>query len=232
MKITLNKLGTKDLATLAQRIISASKGGDYTLAENHEILAHLEKEYNAYDAVYTKHAFSGKGKEVAKVDAERDKLYRDIKGFLKGYRGLSSVPHAALAEELYQVFVNFGLDIDRLSYSAQTAQTKKLIEELEKAENKTKIKTLGLEQAMKDFKAAQTNFEVLYAEQAEANAELRSVQSASSSRRSLEYALRNYLNLVTVMKDLPNGKTLYAELSEIVKSARNSTLSAPKNKEG
>ena len=34
MKITLQKLSTKDLATLAQRIINSSKNGNYTVVEN------------------------------------------------------------------------------------------------------------------------------------------------------------------------------------------------------
>lgn len=37
MKITLTALSTKNLATLAQRIINSSQTGNYTIVENHPL---------------------------------------------------------------------------------------------------------------------------------------------------------------------------------------------------
>ena len=62
-----------------------------------------------------------------------------VKNFLWGYRQVSSAPHADKAKELYELIKGFGTDLDRLSYSAESAQMKKLIEELEKTENKKDI---------------------------------------------------------------------------------------------
>lgn len=54
----------------------------------------------------------------------------------------------------------------------------------------------------------------------------RQIASASSTRKDLEQMLRSYLNLITAMKDVPDWTKLYHDLNEIVKAAKNSSLSA------
>lgn len=228
MKITLTSLSTKNLATLAQRTINSSQAGNYTIVENHPLLLSLIASYQNYDTVYTKLTYSGKGKEVATADKERDVAFSNMKAFLNGYRKLTSVANYQDAEALYKVFQMFGLDLDRLSYSAETAQLKKLIEELEKPDNTLRIINLSLVAAFDDLKTKHTDFEILFAQQAEANADLRQISSASSSRKELEQVLRSYLNLITAMKDVPDWSNLYHDLNEIVKAARNSVLPASK----
>ena len=223
--INLSKLTTKNLATLAQRIINSSQSGNYTIIENHPLLVALSASYEKYDAVYTKLTYSGKGKDVAAADKERDAAFSSLKAFLNGYRQLASAANYEDAEALYTVFKTFGLDIDTMSYSAETAQMKKLIEALELPENTARIAHLSLESAVEDLKTKQEAFETLFAEQAEANAELRDTASASSIRKELEQALRAYLTLLTAMKDVPDWTKLYFDLNEIVKAARNSHLS-------
>ena len=224
MKINLSRINTKNLATLAQRLINSSKTGEYTIVDGHPLLLALETSYNDYDAIYTKQTYSGKGKEVAQADKERDMAFANMKAFLNGYRKLNSMKNYQDAEELYAVFKKFGLRLDIMSYSAQSAQLKKLIEELEKPENTLRIKNLLLVPAFTELKTKHDAFEVLYAEQAEANADLRNLPSATSVRKNLEKALRAYINLITAMKDLPDWSILYHELNEIVKAAKNSDL--------
>lgn len=224
MKITLTKLSTKDLATLAQRIITNSQSGKYPVISNHPLLLVLQTSYNSYDAVYAKQIYSGKGKDVAGLDHERDVAYNNLKGFLNGYRKLRSATNYQSAEDLYSVFKTFGLDIDRLSYSSQTAQMRKLIEVLEFPENQQKIKALSLDIAFQDLKNTQETFEVIFAEQAAANADLRLMASASTIRRDLEKALKSYLSLITVMKDISGWETFYADINELVKAAKNSSI--------
>ncbi|MEG0851661.1 MAG: DUF6261 family protein [Flavobacterium sp.] len=224
MKITLTALSTKNLATLAQRIINSSESGNYTLIEGHPLLLALATSYSTYDAVYTKLTYSGKGKEVATADKERDAAFSSIKAFLNGYRKLPFAANHTDAEALYTIFKQFGLNLDTLSYSAQTAQLKKLIEELEKPENVQRIENLTITTAFNDLKTKHQAFETVFAEQAEANADLRTIASASSTRKELEQRLRSYFSLITAMKDMPEWSKLYYDLNEIVKAAKNSTL--------
>lgn len=83
MKITLTTLTTKNLATLAQRIINSSQTGNHTIVENHPLLLALISSYEKYDAVYAKLTYSGKGKEVATADKERDAAFSSLKAFFK-----------------------------------------------------------------------------------------------------------------------------------------------------
>lgn len=229
MKITLTALSTKNLATLAQRIINSSQSGNYTIIEGYPLLMALATSYSTYDAVYTKLTYSGKGKEVAAADKERDAAFSSIKAFLNGYRKLPFAANHTDAEALYTIFKQFGLNLDTLSYSAQTAQLKKLIEELEKPENTQRIENLTITTAFNDLKTKHQAFETVFAEQAEANADLRTIASASSTRKELEQRLRSYFSLITAMKDMPEWSKLYYDLNEIVKAAKNSTLSANGN---
>ena len=223
MKITLARLTTKDLATLAQRVIQISKNEKHQKTQQQNpLLADLEKKSQAYDEVYAKQIFSGKGKSVAEADEAMDRAFVSVKNFLWGYQQVSSVPHSDKAKELYELIKGFGTDLDRLSYSAESAQMKKLIEELEKTENKTKLTALSLTTAFTDLKTKQENFEQIYAEQVEANADLRKTPSATAFRRELEKTLRAYLDFVNIMKVQKDWERVYQEINEIVKAARNS----------
>ncbi len=224
MKIALTELTTKDLATLVQRIISTSQSGKYPVITNDPLLRVLETSYTEYDLVYAKQIYSGKGKNVAEADSERDLAYSNLKAFLNGYRKLPSAANYQSAEDLYQVFRNYGLDLDRLSYSSQTAQMKKLIADLELPKNIEKIAALSLGTALMEMKMKHEAFESLFAEQAGANADLRLMKSASGIRKELEKNLKSYLNYVTALKDIAGWEVFYADLNELVKAAKNSTL--------
>ena len=230
MKIALTKLSTKDLATLAQRIISNIQSGKYPVISNHPLTATLQNSYTEYDVVYTKQIYSGKGKDVATADHERDVAYSSLKAFLDGYRKLQTAPNYQSAEDLYSVFKTFGLDLDRLSYSSQTAQMKKLIEALESPENQQKIALLSVNTAFADMKIKHETFETVFGEQAEANADLRQMTSASAIRKDLEKNLKTYLNLLTAMKDVSGWELLYSDTNELVKAAKNSEVKRKEEK--
>lgn len=219
MKITLSKLSTKELATLASRVINSSEGGDYTVVENHDLLLAIKKEYADYDKVYNKLAYSGKGEEVAAADEARDEIFSNIKGFLAGYRMLSTMDNHADSDALYKVFERIGLGIHRLNYAEQSALMKKLIEELETEDNAQRLINLSLIGSINSLKLAQVDFEQLYAQQAEANAELRTLPSASAIRTNLQTALRNYFKLLSAMKTVPGWEMIYADINEVVKKA-------------
>lgn len=224
MKISLVRLSTKDLATLAQRIITNIQSGKYPMISNHPLTTTLQTSYTKYDLVYTKQIYSGKGKDVATADHERDIAYTNLKAFLNGYRKLSTAPNYQSAEDLYGVFKTYGLNLDRLSYSSQTAQMKKLIEELETPDNLQKIAVVSLNPAFNEMKTKHEDFEVIFADQAEANADLRQMTSASAIRKDLEKNLKAYLNLLTVMKEVRGWELLYSDTNELVKAAKNSEV--------
>lgn len=223
MKVSLARLRTVTLAGLAERLISASKEGNYTISiSEHPLLKALEEEYKQYKNLVAKQTFSGKGAEVARADKERDKLFVGLKNYLKGYLGLPQLPHQTEAQALYEAFKLNDLNLDKKSYTDQTVLLDKLIAALDAGTNKAGLKALNLESIFTELKQKQAAFVALMAEQTEANAELRLTKSASAVRKDLEQALRAYIDFVAVMKTQPEWTALYKELNEIVKSAKNS----------
>ena len=104
MKISLARISTKNLATLAKRSIETSVSGKYPVMDGNPLLAKLQATYTLYEQVYAKETYSGKGKDVAAADELRDQLYSNLRAFLDGYRRISSVPNYDMAETLYQIF--------------------------------------------------------------------------------------------------------------------------------
>ena len=181
--------------------------------------------------MYTKQTTSGKGPLIASADEARDRAFASLKGYLKGYAGLLTLPNAADAELLYGIFEEFGLDIDRLNYAEESAQMLKLLEALETAEHQTRLEKLHAKTAFEELKAAQMAFESLYAEQTAANAELRNQPSASGLRRRLERTLRAFIDLLGAMRNVNGWELLYADVNETVKAATITYKNDPKKKD-
>ncbi len=231
MKIHLSKVATKELGGLAQRVIDASNNGNFTVVENNPLLLEVEKQYAIYQQVYSKKTYSGKGDVVAQADRKRDAIFSDLKQYLAGYRRIKTMDNADLAEELYQIFKDFGLGLDKYNYLKESAQLDNLIAELDKTPNKEKLTALKLSETFEGLKIAQTEFKQIYNEQAEANADLHNLPSATEIRRDLEQALRNYFALLTAMKDISGWELIYHDINEIVKGARNSKHHTQKEEE-
>lgn len=162
MKIALQHLGTKDLATLAKRTISTSKNAKYKMMENHPLLSELVEVSAQYDALYSKNYASGKGKEIAQADKARDKIFSKMKNFISAYQQMDVLPNHEKAKKLHEILLSFGTDLTKLSYSAESAQMKKLIEELSKTENQTLLAALSLETTFSELKNKQNHFETLF----------------------------------------------------------------------
>ena len=177
--------------------------------------------------MYTKKAFSGKGNLLIEADGHRDAPFGGFKFILMGHIKVSSSPYRQDAKDIYAIVEKLGIDLDRYKYAEQTAQLKKLLEELDKPENAAKIERMQLTPVVTQIKEAQTAFEKLFNEVAGENSELRLMESASSLRKTLEATLRNYFNVVKAMNQQPGWKELYAKLDEVVKAANNSK-STPK----
>lgn len=144
---------------------------------------------------------------------------------MKGYARMSGQPLAADTEVLYALIRRYGVDLYLRSYSNQTENIDKLIEELEKTEHADRLAALGLTSVFDELVAAQQAFKSIYLEQSEANASLRVSPSASSLRKRLENSICNYLQFVHSIKDVDGWSLLYAELNELAKAASNSKQS-------
>lgn len=228
MKINLTNLSTKDLATLTKRTLTVSDEPEFAVVKNNPLLEAVRTEYDEYDAVYTKQTYSGKGDLLLEADDKRDAPFSGFKFILKGHSRVSGSPHLQDAKDIYAIIEKYGIDIDHYKFAEESASMKKLLEELYLPENVAKIERMQLTPVVTQIKEAQTGFETLFNELAGENAGLRVMESATSMRKSLETALRNYLNVVKAMNQLPGWKELSAKLEEVLKAANNSKPAAPK----
>ncbi len=223
MRINYASLTTETLAELVKRVLGISTKEAYVLVLNHPLLVKLRSVADEYLLVFDKKTYSGKGELVAKADLLRDNLFNGMRNSLFGQTKMHGLTTQQDAIDLYAIFGTHGLDLSRYSYGDESSHMDKLIEDLEKPENKDKIGRVHLTEAYELMKSAQQNFELNFGEQTEANAELRSMESATSLQSRIVTALRNYLHYVEVMSSIDAGWTaLYAELNETVKAAVNS----------
>jgi len=231
MKMNFGKLSTKELAAMSQRTIAVSDEAAFAVVKNNPLLEALQAVYNDYDAVYVKKTFSGKSELLAEADKKRDTLFGGLKDILVGHSKLTVSPYYQSAKDIYAIIEKHDIALDRYKYAEETAQLKKLLEELDLTDNAAKIEQMQLAAIVSQLKTAQVEFEKLFNETAGENSELRLMESATSMRKNLEAALRNYFNLVKAMSSQPVWKVLYAKLDEIAKAVYN-TKAAAKAVEG
>ncbi len=224
--MNFGKLSTKELAALSQRTIVVSDEAAFAVVKNNPLLTALQAVYNEYDAVYVKKTFSGKSELLAEADKKRDTLFGGLKNILVGHSKLAVSPYYQSAKEIYAIIEKHDIALDRYKYAEETAQLKKLLEELDLAVNVAKIEQMQLATIITQLKAAQTEFEKLFNETAGENSELRLMESATSMRKNLEAALRNYFNLIKAMSSQPGWKELYAKLDEIAKAVYSTKVAA------
>ncbi|MFA5046589.1 MAG: DUF6261 family protein [Paludibacter sp.] len=222
MKISFVRLSIDSLGALAKRMLEISAKAAYTVVLNHPLLQALVVAYNDFFAVFDKKTYSGFGKQVAAADLIRDDAFKGMRNSLLGLTKMTGLSTLQAAIDLYAIFETHGLDLNRYSYGDQTTHMDKLIEDMDKPVNVAKIEQVHLTESYGLMKTAHLNFVALFGEQMGANTELRLQESASSLRGNLESAMRNYLSVVTAMKDITAWKELYVELNEAVKAAKNS----------
>jgi hypothetical protein len=222
MKINLTDLTTNDLAALSQRAITTSEEPAFAVVQGNPLLEAVKSVYGEYDAVYTKNAFSGKGKLLIATDGKRDTPFGALKFILQGYAKLSSSPYQQDAKDIYAIIKKYGIDLDRYKWAHETAEMKKLLEELYRPENVVKIDRMLLTSVVAEIRDAQTAFEALFLEIAGENSQLHNMESATSFRKTLESSLRNYFSLVTAMNQHRGWKALDGKLDELIKAANNS----------
>jgi len=230
MKIALSRLSVSSLSWLAYQLILESKAeATYPFLKNHPLLTALQTTYDRYQVVYGKQSYSGKGKLVAKANLVQNDAFNGMKFCVYGLTKVGGNSLQTDANDLYSLFKDAGISLSRHKYWTKTAELGKLIEKLDKPENKAKIERVHLTEVFEILKAAFLDFDRLSLEQIDANSKLRLMGTASGLRKELENAIHNYLTLATAMKEFDGWKKLYGIFNEYVKSIRNSNRKSDKN---
>jgi len=223
MKKNFWNLNVGILANLAARVLEISVKPAYSkLVENLPFLKRLTEANAAFHAVVDKPAYSGNGKKVSQADLLRDNRFLGLKNAILGFIQLNGITYHQDAVDLNAVIELHGADLYSYTYDDESTHLNKLILDLEKPENATRLQHLNLTEAYTLLKASQADFTQLVGGQSEANSILRGMESASSLYKSLATPLRNYVNYVDAMTEIDsawNGLSL--ELNEALKAANN-----------
>jgi len=239
MRITFSQFNTNDLVTLVQRCIKVSEESDFDVLSNHQLLFKLKSAYNKFGKVYYSNLYSDKNKLLFDANRKRDIPYKAFKSILSGYIHQLSYSYYLEALEIYSIIECFGIELNTQNYYVETIQMKKLIEELEKAENASKIEKLQLTHLVSEMKVAQKAFDFLYnntesyinytskTEYLKNNINTNYFQN--SNREILETALYNYFNMVEIMNNLTVWRELYIKLNNELKTINKNHLRNVKN---
>ena len=231
IKVPFSSLTTTNLGSLGNRVIEASeRTANETITAN-PLLDETRNKAEVYNAVVLKRIYSGMGTTVEGADLFRDRVYHNLKRMLQGFAGFTDSARGKAAAALLRVFDEAG-GIYGLSYADESMVLSKLIGMLDTDENRAHFTLLGIGEEAQLLSEAQSNFEQVFFEQVEANADLRKSPSASSIRHELEDALRNYFAFVSAMRRIEPWRALYLSFKELAKAARLSNLPDRPSPEG
>lgn len=217
--IAFTQLIIKVLGNLAFRTIAISKKLDSEEVTNNVLLKKVEEVYALFDTLILKPIYSGQGNEVAMKDFERDASFSGLRRAIQGLSNFNNAKGEA-AKKLLEIYEITG-NITGLDYADESEVVKKAIILFKSEKYAPSVTVAGLTDEVADLEQKQNAFHEAFIAQAEANAELRRQGTASGLRRELEMSLRSYYAYVWAMKDQPTYKTLYSELAELVKAAKN-----------
>lgn len=221
LRITFNRLSTKVLGNLAQRVLAVLSGHLEGVLKDNPLVSVLTKTNDKYQNVVIKKTYSELGEEVRNKDLRRDRFFYNFRRLLISLSVFTGTAKNADAEALLRVFDEVG-DITGLSYAAQNTVMGKLFQKLSTEERQAAITRLGLTEEYELLKSAQDDFETISGEQTNTNSSLRQIPSASESRQELKDALRNFFALVSAMHNEEAWKDLYYDLDELIKEANRS----------
>jgi hypothetical protein len=186
---------------------------------NHPLLLAVKVAYAPYHANIIKPTFSGMGPELAAADLQRDNCHGGLRRLLRGYLSFGDSDKGEAAKRLLALFDETG-SITRLSYAEENTVLEKLIEKLGAPEAQLLIEPLGIRPEVDRLIEAQARFSELYLRQIDANSQLRQQASASTLRRELGDALRNYYGYVSAMSGLEGWKDIYADLKGLIAKSK------------
>ena len=216
LSISLSKVPTKNLDYLGEQTIVLSEMNSNPDVTANPLFLQLKTTYGRYNLVVIKKTYSGLGEDLKDCDLTRDKFYSNFVRIVDGFAAFADTTKQAPAQLLQKIISETG-SINGLSYAAESVVLNKLIEKLSAPDAQTAITALGIGEEVAKLADMQKKFDTLYAEQLDANSDLRQQSSASTMRKELENVLRSYYALVSAMSAVEPWKDIYSDLTELLK---------------
>lgn len=219
MKANWRRLSIRSLGAAIKRVINVTNFNANDEAKNHTLFVTMVTVYNVFAPLIPKSVWSGMSDSVRKLATE---VYAYLKGIRKIAEGAAQFPNTDRGRAGMEVvkIIKKGGKIYNQKVGEADFSTTSVINELNKPENAAHITALGVSDELQKLTAAKAQHDALDTQRVDAESELRQTDSASNARTEMEAALKNWLNLVTAMRNVDGWQDLYHDLNEVVKAAK------------
>lgn len=219
MKANWRRLSTRSLGAAIKRMINVTNLNANAEAKQHPVFVRLTDAYAVFAPLVPKSAFSGMYKTVCQLGME---VYNYLQGIRKVAEGAAQFTDTEKGQAGAKIaaLIKKGGKIYRQTMGEADFSTTTIIEELNKPENAPYIETLGLASEVQTLTEAKARYEQQDMERVDIDSSLRQTDSATVARVEMENNLKDWLNLVTAMRKVEGWEDLYADLNEVVKSAK------------
>ncbi len=216
LSIRFSTLSTKGLAALAESCIQLTEQNANKEVAKSPLFEKIKTSYNEYNNNLIKPSYSGMGDFIRQQDIVQDRYYAASRRLLLGFAAFEGSRRAKQAQKLLKIYDRHGSPLN-LTYAQESILLQKLFETLNLPENKATIAELGIEEEMELFEQAHKDFYRVYLSQIDANSELRQQPTATSLRKDLESALRDFFAFISAMRKLSDWQDIYNDLNEVLK---------------
>lgn len=219
MNLSFPVLSLEEIFTLAYRTLLLSDQPQFSSFLNHNpVLDELKQIFARFEQSYQRNG-TGKGKQIFELDRLRKRYLTGFKAQIKGLANMNGlVEKQQKADELLKI-INQYLPANRAKnkYADLTAPLNKCLDELSTTSNQNKLRFIGVLDSFNLLKETQQQFEQLIIEKAEQDSLWHQQQSATKLRKELVNSLKDYYELVKIMRKQQGWDKLYLNLQELSK---------------
>ncbi|MFV0506246.1 MAG: DUF6261 family protein [Bacteroidales bacterium] len=207
-----------DLSGSANEIVNIYKKSNISAYPDYQpMVVEIEKQNSMLITAINK---SKAQSEQADMDARRDECVSAINALALGYLNVPAEPIKSSANKFWTIFSKYGTKINNLSYTAESAQIKSLLEELTAADMVGAVSELPhMEGLIANLQTAQAEFEKAELKYDSESATLKGEDSASTIKPLMLQALNvvvDYHNAIVQFKD-ENFKNIADTIDKVVR---------------
>ncbi|WP_320051980.1 DUF6261 family protein [uncultured Acetobacteroides sp.] len=217
----ISKVPVASLGGVTDRVITTAKESKLPEVIADSAFTNLEEKSKRYTDGLSKRLHSKLTNDMVVIDKKRDSISRRMDEYVSS---LLESPIEAMhvpARRVYDIIERYP-NVESEAYADESKHLRKMIAELRDASLKDDITLLNLKPWIDALEAANEEFEAKIIERGNDLVAIHEVQSATTLRRDLEKALRDYFEFVhalVVIKKTEEYKTFEKQLLERVNTA-------------
>ena len=184
---------------------------------------------SAYDTALVPERRSHYTAELARLDAQRDYVFRSFTTQLKLYLASFDDVQVKAAEALLALVDKYGKNITQMPYRQETAAISNLLQDLELEANAAFIATLFAAHWVSALRSANEQFgqTMLSRSQAASEAEIGAAKTARDATQSAFEKLCEMINALIVVKGEATCKRIADRINQLVTESRNAVARRP-----